>query len=159
MGRKSTKKDKNIYQLSREEIGYTREKASEKMEFISPDKIANIENGTIARPEEILALAKCYKKPSLCNYYCSHDCAIGEEYVPQIELKELPQIVLETLNSLNLLNKEKERLVQITVDGKISSEEYADFQKIQNLLEQISITVETLQLWVEQKIADDDFIR
>ena len=159
MGRKSTKKDKNIYQLSREKIGYTREKASEKMEFISPDKIANIENGAISRPEEILALAKCYKKPSLCNYYCSHDCAIGEEYVPQIELKELPQIVLETLNSLNLLNKEKERLVQITVDGKISPEEYADFQKIQNLLEQISITVETLQLWVEQKIADDDFIR
>ena len=159
MGRKSTKKDKNIYQLSREKIGYTREKASEKMEFISPDKIANIENGAIARPEEILALAKCYKKPSLCNYYCSHDCAIGEEYVPQIELKELPQIVLETLNSLNLLNKEKERLVQITVDWKISPEEYADFQKIQNLLEQISITVETLQLWVEQKIADDDFIR
>ena len=159
MGRKSTKKDKNIYQLSREKIGYTREKASEKMEFISPDKIANIEHGASARPEEILALAKCYKKPSLCNYYCSHDCAIGEEYVPQIELKELPQIVLETLNSLNLLNKEKERLVQITVDGKISPEEYADFQKIQNLLEQISITVETLQLWVEQKIADDDFIR
>ena len=156
MGRKSTKKDKNIYQLSREEIGYTREKASEKMEFISPDKIANIENGTIASPEEILALAKCYKKPSLCNYYCSHDCAIGEEYVPQIELKELPQIVLETLNSLNLLNKEKERLVQITVDGKISQEEYADFQKIQNLLEQISVTVETLQLWVEQKIADGE---
>ena len=156
MGRKSTKKDKNIYQLSREKIGYTREKASEKMEFISPDKIANIENGAIARPEEILALAKCYKKPSLCNYYCSHDCAIGEEYVPQIELKELPQIVLETLNSLNLLNKEKERLVQITVDGKISPEEYADFQKIQNLLEQISVTVETLQLWVEQKIADGE---
>ena len=156
MGRKSTKKDKNIYQLFREEIGYTREKASEKMEFVSADKIANIEKGTIARPEEILALAKCYKKPSLCNYYCSHDCAIGEEYVPQIELKELPQIVLETLNSLNLLNKEKERLVQITVDGKISQEEYADFQKIQNLLEQISVTVETLQLWVEQKIADGE---
>ena len=69
MGRKSTKKDKNIYQLSREKIGYTREKASEKMEFISPDKIANIENGAIARPEEILALAKCYKKQSLCSSY------------------------------------------------------------------------------------------
>ena len=35
MGRKSTKENKNIYQTSRENMGYSRETASEKLEFIS----------------------------------------------------------------------------------------------------------------------------
>ena len=34
MGRKSTKQNKNIYQTSREEAGYTRESAAELLEFI-----------------------------------------------------------------------------------------------------------------------------
>ena len=35
MGRKSTKENKNIYQISREEVGLTREAAAEKMDYIS----------------------------------------------------------------------------------------------------------------------------
>ena len=35
MGRKSTKQNKNIYQVSREEAGYTRESAAELLEYIA----------------------------------------------------------------------------------------------------------------------------
>lgn len=157
MGRKSTKENKSIYQVCREQAGYTREQASEKMAYISPERIEKIENyKTKAQQEDVLAMAECYKTPTLCNYYCSHECAIGKKYVPEIHIKELSQIVLETINSLNLLNKEKDRLVEITVDGEISQEEYGDFKKIQNLLEQVSITVETLQFWVDKKIAEGE---
>ena len=44
MGRKSTKENKNIYHISREEAGLSREAAAEKMEFISSDRIEKIEN-------------------------------------------------------------------------------------------------------------------
>ena len=72
MGKKSTKENKNIYQTSREEAGLTREKASELMEFVSADRIEKIESEKSApHPEEILAMADAYKKPVLCNYYCS----------------------------------------------------------------------------------------
>ena len=70
MGRVSVKDNKNIYQLKREEVGYTREKASE-ITGISPDKIEKIENrGVVPYPEEVLAMADGYREPALCNHYC-----------------------------------------------------------------------------------------
>ena len=64
MGRKSTKENKNIYQITREEADLTREEASELMDFISSDRIEKIESEKSAsHPEEILAMADAYKKP------------------------------------------------------------------------------------------------
>ena len=51
------------------------------------------------------------------------------------------------------MQKKKERLIEITVDGKISGDELEDFIYIQEELEQISIAVETLQLWSERMLA------
>lgn len=64
-------------------------------------------------------MAAKYRRPSLCNYYCSNQCPIGQAYVPEIEMKELSAIVLEMLASLNCVNLEKERLIEITADGKL----------------------------------------
>lgn len=155
MGRKSTRENKNIYQISREEANLTREAASENLKFISADRIEKIESEkSLPHPDEILAMADCYKNPSLCNYYCSHECPIGQEYVPEVKLKDLSQITLETLASLNALEKEKNRFIEITVDGVISDDEKEDFERIQNQLAQISLAVDSLQLWVQQAIAD-----
>ena len=155
MGRKSTRQNKNIYQTSREEAGYTRESAAELLEFISSDRIEKIESErSLPHPDEILAMADAYKNPSLCNYYCSHECPIGQEYVPEVQFKELSQITLEMLASLNSLEKEKNRLIEITVDGQISEDEIKDFEKIQEQLSQISMAIDSLQLWVQKAIAD-----
>lgn len=155
MGRKSTKENKNIYQTSREAADLTREAASELLEFISSDRIEKIENEkSLPHPDEILAMADCYKNPSLCNYYCSHECPIGQEYIPEVKFKELSQITLEMLASLNSLEKEKNRLIEITVDGEISDDEMHDFEKIQEQLSQISLAIDSLQLWVQKAIAD-----
>ncbi|MBR2401350.1 MAG: helix-turn-helix domain-containing protein [Lachnospiraceae bacterium] len=155
MGRKSTKENKNIYQTSREDAGLTREAAAELLEFISSDRIEKIENEkSLPHPDEILAMADCYKNPTLCNYYCSHECPIGQEYVPEVKLKDLSQITLEMLASLNSLEKEKTRLIEITVDGVISEDEKEDFERIQNQLAQIAMAVDSLQLWVQKAVVD-----
>ena len=155
MGRKSTKENKNIYHISRENAGLTREAAAEQLDFISSDRIEKIESEkSLPHPDEILAMADCYKNPSLCNYYCSHECPIGQEYVPEVKFKELSQITLEMLASLNSLEKEKNRLIEITVDGMISDDELQDFEKIQDQLAQISLAIDSLQLWVQKAIAD-----
>ena len=99
-------------------------------------------------------MADCYRNPSLCNYYCSHECPIGQEYVPEVKFKELSQITLEMLASLNSLEKEKNRLIEITVDGVISDDEMKDFEKIQGQLSQIAMAIDSLQLWVQKAIAD-----
>ena len=154
MGRKSTKENKNIYHLSREKLGYSREEAAGKLGFVSSDRIEKIENEkSLPHPEEILAMADCYKNPSLCNYYCSHECPIGQEYVPEVKAKELSQIILEMLATLNTLSREKDRLIEITVDGEISEDEAPDFLKIQEELEKLSLTIDSLKLWVDNSIA------
>jgi hypothetical protein len=53
------------------------------------------------------------------------------------------------------MKKSQERLIEITADGVIDDDEIKDFVYIQKELERISITVETLQLWVEQMLADE----
>ena len=53
------------------------------------------------------------------------------------------------------MKKSQERLIEITADGIIEDDEIQDFVFIQKELERISITVETLQLWVEQMIAEN----
>ena len=157
MARTSTKKDKNIYQLRREELGLSREKASTLLETIPPERIERIESGKFSvNPDEVVLMAEKYQAPQLCNYYCANQCEIGKQYVPEIKIKDLSQIVLEMLASLNSVKKRQERLIEITADGKIEADEVGDFIKIQDELEKISITVETLQLWSEQKIASGD---
>ena len=154
MARVSTKENKNVYQLTREGLKFSREAASELLESIPPERIEKIENErSLPHPDEVLVMSDKYKQPSLCNYYCANQCPIGQEYVPEIKVKDLSQIVLEMLASLNSMGKQKDRLIEITADGKISGNELEDFICIQEELERISITVETLQLWSEQMLA------
>ena len=101
-----------------------------------------------------MQMAEKYKLPRLCNYYCSNQCPIGQEYVPEVKVKDLSQITLELLASLNTMNAKRERLSEITVNGKIDNDEISDFINIQTELERISITVETLQFWCERMLAN-----
>ena len=155
MGRASVKENKNRYQLAREELGLSREKASDLLGTIPSERIEKIENEkSLPHPDEVLVMSQKYKKPSLCDYFCSNDCPIGREYVPEVQIKELSAIVIEMLASLNSVNKTRDRLIEIAADGVISDDEIDDFIQIQNELERISITVETLQLWAEKMLAN-----
>ena len=155
MGRASVKENKNRYQLAREDLGLSREKASDLLGTIPAERIEKIENEkSLPHPDEVLVMSQKYKKPSLCNYFCSNDCPIGREYVPEVQIKELSAIVIEMLASLNSVNKTRDRLIEIAADGVISDDEIDDFIRIQNELERISITVETLQLWAEKMLAN-----
>lgn len=156
MGRVSIKENKNPYQVRREELGLSREKASEILGAIPPERIEKIENEkSLPHPDEVLTMSEAYKMPNLCNYYCANECPIGQQYVPEIKIKDLSQIVLEMVASLNAMHRKQERLIEITADGIIEDEEIKDFVHIQEELEKISITVETLQLWSEQMLANN----
>ena len=155
MPKVSAKQNKNIYFLRREELGLTRERASELLESIPPERIEKIENERVEpHPEEILIMAEMYKAPELCNFYCSNQCPIGQQYVPEVKIQDLSQIILRMIDSLNTVQDKQRRLISITADGIIDDSEIDDFVSIQEDLEKISITVEALQLWTEQMIAN-----
>jgi hypothetical protein len=155
MARASTKDNKNIYFRQREQCGLTREEASEVLGGLTADRIEKIENErSLAHPDEVLMMAEGYKAPHLCNYYCANECPIGQQYVPEIQVKDLSRITLETLSTLNSLNQLKDRFVDISVDDKITEDELDDFMLIREKLENISLTADTLRYWMEQNLPD-----
>ena len=125
------------------------------MDGITSDRIAKLENGSVhVQPEDVVLMAECYRAPELCNYYCTHECAIGEKTVEEIEMKSLSQIAIETLNSLNKMTRLKDRLLEIVEDGRVRPNESDDFLIIKSTLDKISASVNALQLWVDGQIAD-----
>lgn len=157
MGKQSTRENKNIYQLCREEQGLTREKASEKMSSVSASRIEKIEYELQEpTPYDIIQMADCYKRPDLCNYYCSHKCSIGDRYVPEIEISELSNIILETIASLNEINPLTSRLIQIARDGKITDDEIRDFAFISKKLDDVSLAIDSLNLWVDKTASENN---
>ena len=67
MGRQSTRANKNIYQICREECELTRERASEMMTGVSASRIEKIEyNLQDPTPYDIVQMADCYKRPNEC---------------------------------------------------------------------------------------------
>jgi len=159
MGKKSIKENKNVYQLAREEAGMTRLQASDALVFMSDSRIEKIESEKCEpHPDEILAMANAYKKPSLCNYYCSNECPIGQKTVPELKEKALAQITLEMLSTINILSKQKDRLVEITVDGEVSEDEMKDFLIIKGELDKMTVSIESLKLWIDQMVAEGKWV-
>lgn len=105
-------------------------------------------------PYDIVQMADAYKRPDLCNYFCSHKCEIGHRYVPEVEVSDLSDIILETIASLNEINPLTTRLIQIARDGKISDDEIKDFAFISKKLDEISLAVDALNLWVDKTASE-----
>ena len=140
----------NYYIQIRKKHGYSRDKASELMDTISPEKLEKIENGKQeANPADIMEMADAYQEPAIRNYYCAHDCPMGKFFVPEIKLKELEVTVLHMLSSLNSMNAMKERLIDISKDGRIDDHEIGDFVRMQKELERITLAADSMMLWTE----------
>ena len=93
MSEQNKKEFQTPYEEYRVKAGYTRESASEELNGISPDKIYRIEKGKqTAAPDIVLQLADLYHAPELCNYHCTHKCEIGQKYIPQVDVQDLPSI-------------------------------------------------------------------
>lgn len=155
MGRKSTKENKNKYQLAREDANLSRAAVENVSDgLITESKIEKIESGVqYPQPDDIVIMAKIYNKPDLCNYYCTNECEIGMKYVPQVKtIHDLPQITLSLLSSLNTLEKDKDNIIDVARDGKITDEERGVFEEFKNHLSEMSLAIETLKLWAEKEI-------
>ena len=153
MGKSSTKENKSIYQLVREEKGYSRAQAADLMTgYIEEYRLVRLENGDVSlQPADILAMSKAYNKPELRNYYCTHECPIGKIDAPQVKMNSnIHELLVNMLLSLEAVNSKKMRLMEILADGKIQGDEVEDFEKIEKELEHISMAVESIQLWCER---------
>ena len=154
MGKKSVRENKNVYQLSREAAGLSREAAGERMVFVSPDRIERIESGRSApHPDEVLSMENCYRAPELSNYFCTHECPIGMKYEPVARLRELPHTAMELLAALGALERDKDRLIAIAADAQVSEDEREDFGGIVERLTRLETAIRALRIWIEHDAA------
>ena len=153
MGRKSVRENKNVYQTSREKKELSREAASERLVFVSPDRIEKIESGRSApHPDEVLEMERVYQNPTLSNYYCTHECPIGKKYVEEAELKALPQLTVELLSALHAVEEEEKRLIDISVDGRVNDFERKQFDVILEKLAALDRSIRGMRIWIEDAL-------
>ena len=153
MGKRSVKENKNIYQQSREDKNLSREAAAELLTFVSADRIEKIESGkSEPHPDEVLAMERGYENPELSNYYCTHECPIGMKYVQKAELKELPQLTVELLSALHAMEQEQNRLIDISVDGRVSEAERKQFDVILQKLAALDRSIRGMRIWIEHAL-------
>ena len=161
MGKASVKKNKSVYQLAREELGLSRAEATlykpndpdfPGMSGVTEHRLEKIENDKVTvQPDDVVAMAKRYNKPELRNHYCCYECAIGKIDAPKVTYRGgIHEILVDMTVALNNINHDKVRLMEILRDGVITADEQEDFDKIYKELEEVSMTVEALQLWCEK---------
>lgn len=160
MGKVSVRENKNIYQEVRDELGLSREKAADliaevdngKYTFLDKYRLVKIEDESVKiQPEDIVALSKAYNRPELRNYYCCHQCDIGKIDAPEVtDANNIHKTLVEMAVSLESVNAQKLRLMEILADGKVDDTEILDLNKILEELEKISMTIESIQLWCEK---------
>ena len=56
------------------------------------------------------------------------------------------------LSTLNSLNKEKDRLIDILCDGEISADEVDDFIRIKEHFDEMTSSIEAFKLWLNETI-------
>lgn len=71
-----------------------------------------------------------------------------------MKVSDLSNIILETIASLNEINPLTGRLIQIARDGKISDDEMKDFAYISKKLNEISLAIDSLNLWVDKTASE-----
>ena len=153
MGKRSTRENKNVYQLSREKLELTRDAASELMTYISADRIEKIESKKVSpHPDEVLTMEQCYKNPELSNYYCTHECPIGMKYVPEARLRDFAQVTVELLAAINSMEEEQKRLIDISSDGRVNDFERKDFDVILEKLNRIDRSIQGMRIWIEHAL-------
>ena len=80
--------------------------------------------------------------------------AISVIVMSEVEVSDLSNIILETIASLNEINPLTTRLIQIARDGKISDDEIKDFAVISKKLDEISLAIDSLNLWVDKTASE-----
>lgn len=157
MARASTKENKTRYQLAREESNLSRAAVEDLTDgALTENRLEKIENERLnANPTDVVIMSETYNKPDLCNYYCTNECDIGKAYIPKVEnIHELPQTTLCLLSSLNQIESDKNSIINIASDGKISDDERADFELFRKHLREMSLAIEALKLWCKKELGD-----
>lgn len=128
---------RNIYQIARESKGLTQEKASELMD-ISVDSLRAYEGGRRVPPDRIVInMIEIYDTQYLAYQHLKTSAEVGQKYLPNIEIKELPIAILRLQKEVTDFIKCKDLMIEITCDGIIDENERPEWDLIMKELDDV----------------------
>ena len=121
---------RNIYQIARENKGFTQEKSAELMD-ISVDSLRAYEGGKRIPPTYVvLKMVELYDFQYLAYQHLKISDAVGNKYLPELQIKDLAQSVLAFLDECEDLEKIRKLMVKIAKDNQIDENEKHDWENI-----------------------------
>ncbi|OOM81754.1 hypothetical protein CLPUN_09380 [Clostridium puniceum] len=128
---------RNIYQIARESTGLTQEKSSELLD-ISVDSLRAYEGDRRTPPDRIvIKMIEIYDTQYLAYQHLKTSAEIGQKYLPNIEIKELPIAILKLQKEVTDFIKCKDLMIQITCDGIIDDSERPQWNQIMKELDDV----------------------
>lgn len=141
------------YIKARKDKGFSREQAVDAMSnAMSPDRLQRLENGKVAlQPQDVLAMSKAYNMPELRNHYCTNNCPIGKEYIPEIEMcTNIYELLVNITLLIETAYNDRFKLLEKLAQGKAPAFDDNEFYIIQDNLDKLSACIEALQIWYEK---------
>lgn len=128
-------KYRNIYQIARETSGLTQERAAELFN-ISVESLRSYETDKRIPPDTIvLKMIEVYGTQFLAYQHLKTKTQVGEEFLPEVQQKDLATAVLSFLNECSDLENLKTLMIKISADNKINDWEKEEWNHV---LEEIS---------------------
>jgi len=128
---------RNIYQIARESTGLTQKKASELID-ISVESIRAYETDRRIPPDKtVIKMIEIYGCQYLAYQHLKTSAEVGQKYMPNIELRDLPTAILRLQKEVTDFIKCRDELVDICCDGIITEEERPRYEAIIEELDHI----------------------
>nr|WP_207755804.1 helix-turn-helix transcriptional regulator [Clostridium botulinum] len=128
---------RNIYQIARESTGLTQERACELLD-ISVDSVRAYEGGKRVPPDRVvIKMIEIYNAQYLAYQHLKTSAEVGQKYLPNIEIKDLPLAMLRLQKEVSDFIKLKDEMIEITCDGIIDDKEKPRWDKIMKELDDV----------------------
>lgn len=137
--------NRNIYQIARESAGITQEKAAELLD-ISVESIRAYEGFKRIPPNKVVVkMIEIYDSRFLAYQHIKNSSEDLQEYIPNINIKDLPTAILRLQKEVTDFIKVRDELVDITCDGIIDDTEKPRYNKILKELDDIVEAIMSLK--------------
>lgn len=118
---------------------------------ISVSSLADYELGNtkVIPVDKVVLMADIYNAPELMAWYCASECLIGKSLeMPSPEIASVERTTMKLLKQLRQgdIEQVKEKLIDITADGIISKDEWADLTEILDYLDGLIRAARELKL-------------
>lgn len=161
MGTKPTKALDNVFCRARLEAAKyndrlkSREGAAELLGYASSSTISDWELGlTYPPPEAVLKMADLYNAPELMNHYCRSLCPLGHD-LPECKVRNLDRLTIEYFNAVEIVEKAKDALLSIALDGVVDSTEQEEFDQIIEDLSTIEKLAKEFRIYAKKNRKED----